>query len=182
MAKTLDSLAQKGKSGFYEGPVAEAIIHISQQLGGYLTLADLKEHRSEVVDPVSLKLSLHNDEPSINLWEHPPNGQGIVAQMALGILAELEKEGQIPKFSGEDHNSVPYVGMVPYYVLDTSTDIEQVFTCAHTGPKNCFRRRELVRGRSGFDYQSYFTAVPVLSRSESKMLRPEPLYPDLKTR
>lgn len=105
LAKTLRCLAKEGKSGFYEGPVAESIIQISQQLGGYLTLTDLKEHTSEVVDPVSLELNLHLDEPPIQLWEHPPNGQGIVAQMALGILAELESKGQIPKFSGKDHNS-----------------------------------------------------------------------------
>lgn len=105
LASTLESLAERGKSGFYEGPAADAIVQISQQLGGYLSLADLKEHSSEVVDPVSLELSLHPEELSINLWEHPPNGQGIVAQLALGILAELEKEGQIPNFSCKDHNS-----------------------------------------------------------------------------
>ncbi|KAJ4391011.1 hypothetical protein N0V93_004624 [Gnomoniopsis smithogilvyi] len=109
LAETLETLSEKGRSGFYEGSVAEAIVHISQQLGGHLTLADLEEHRSEIVNPIPLKLSLHPDEPPITLWEHPPNGQGIVAQMALGIMAELEREGQIPKFSSKDHNSASYL-------------------------------------------------------------------------
>lgn len=69
-----------------------------------MTLDDLKNHKSEEVNPVSLQLNLSSKAP-VNLWEHPPNGQGIVAQMALGILAELESDGKIPQFTPEDHNS-----------------------------------------------------------------------------
>lgn len=105
LARTLQRLAERGKSGFYEGSVAEAIIEISQKYGGYLTLDDLKSHNSEEVDPVSIRLELPSGEGSVDLWEHPPNGQGIVAQMALGILAELERDGKIPNFTSADHNS-----------------------------------------------------------------------------
>lgn len=105
MAKTFKLLAERGKSGFYEGPVAEAIVEISQKLGGYLTLDDLKKHTSEEVDPISIRLDLPPGGNSIDLWEHPPNGQGIVAQMALGILAELERDGKIPHFTAADHNT-----------------------------------------------------------------------------
>lgn len=69
-----------------------------------MTLDDLKNHKSEEVNPVSLQLNLPSKAP-VNLWEHPPNGQGIVAQMALGILAELESDGKISRFTPEDHNS-----------------------------------------------------------------------------
>lgn len=107
LAKTLQRLADKGKRGFYEGVVAEAIVDISRQLGGYLTLDDLKRHESEVTEPTSITLELGDNGSHIHLWEHPPNGQGIVAQMALGILGELEKQGQIPCFTEKDHNTAP---------------------------------------------------------------------------
>lgn len=48
----------------------------------------------------------------VELWEHPPNGQGIVALMALGILQELEKQGKIPTFTAAEHNSAPYLHAV----------------------------------------------------------------------
>lgn len=139
LAKTFEILAEKGKSGFYEGPVAEAIIHISKKLGGYMTLADLKEHTSEIVEPIALELNLRSDDPPIKLWEHPPNGQGIVAQMALGILAELERERKIPSFSGEEHNSAPYVTHENDKLLSPSTETYQVSTRSHTITANCLR-------------------------------------------
>lgn len=105
LAKTFRSLVEKGKAGFYDGHIAEAIIEISQQLGGYLTLDDLRNHQSTITEPISIRLNLDSEEGDIDLWEHPPNGQGIVAQMALGILAELEKEGKIPSFTRQDHNT-----------------------------------------------------------------------------
>ncbi len=109
LAQTLRRLGEHGRAGFYEGPVAEAIVKIVSDLGGYLTLADLKNHGdlgSEVTRPVSLRVNTDSGaNPAIDLWEHPPNGQGIVAQMALGILQILEKEGKIPKFGPQDHNT-----------------------------------------------------------------------------
>lgn len=110
LAKTFRALAEHGRKGFYEGPVAEAIVEIVQSLGGHLHLDDLKRHGevgSEFTEAVPLRLT--TDDGDIDLWEHPPNGQGIVAQIALGILQELEKEGKIPKFGPEDHNSPGYV-------------------------------------------------------------------------
>ena len=48
----------------------------------------------------------------VEVWEHPPNGQGIVALMALGILKELSRTGKIPKFTPDQHNSVEYLHAV----------------------------------------------------------------------
>ncbi|KAK7703829.1 hypothetical protein SLS64_008773 [Diaporthe eres] len=112
LAKTFKLLAERGRSGFYEGPVAEAVVKVSQEYGGYLTLDDLKNHTSEEVDPVSMRLDISLGKGSVDLWEHPPNGQGIVAQMALGILAELERDGKIPRFTATDHNSSKYLHAV----------------------------------------------------------------------
>lgn len=45
----------------------------------------------------------------VEIWEHPPNGQGIVALIALGILEALEEAGTIPEFTPEQHNSTEYL-------------------------------------------------------------------------
>ena len=115
-------LAEHGKAGFYEGPVAEAIVQVVQELGGHLSAEDLHHHAqlgSQTVDPISIHFTgqgmaehykthshdqTENDE-GVEVWEHPPNGQGIVALMTLGILQVLEEQGKIPKFTTKDHNS-----------------------------------------------------------------------------
>ncbi|KAK3316940.1 nucleophile aminohydrolase [Apodospora peruviana] len=111
LAETFRRLGRYGKTGFYEGPVAEAIVDQVRSLGGYLTLEDLKHHGqfgSEITQALSIRLA-PGSGPALDLWEHPPNGQGIVAQMALGILKILEKEARVPKFGPEDHNSAEYL-------------------------------------------------------------------------
>ncbi|ATY58390.1 acylase ACY 1 [Cordyceps militaris] len=117
LANTFRTLAEKGKQGFYTGRIAEELVKVVQDLGGYLELDDLKHHGdlgSEPVEPVSIKfygqgLASESADEGIELWEHPPNGQGIVALMALGIIQELEKAGKIPTFTPDDFNSAPYL-------------------------------------------------------------------------
>ena len=131
LAKTYRLLAQKGKKGFYEGKVAQAIVDVVQTNGGLLSLDDLKSHAesgSQDTEPISLRFKGQNvgrldDGPSappqdgmdretaagVDVWEHPPNGQGLVALIALGILEELERAGRVPKFAPHEHNSVAYL-------------------------------------------------------------------------
>jgi gamma-glutamyltranspeptidase/glutathione hydrolase len=116
MANTFKLVAKHGKKGFYEGEVAEQLIKVVSDLGGHLTLEDLKHHAeagSEPVDAISLKFTGQgvgdSTDGGVELWEHPPNGQGIVALMALGILQELEKSGKISKWNYNDHNSTAYL-------------------------------------------------------------------------
>ena len=117
-----------------------------QDLGGHLTLEDLKNHMelgSEPTEPLYLRYRGQNvgskteggknsDSQGINVWEHPPNGQGIVALMALGILESLEKTGKIRTFTPADHNSAEYLhaviealklafGDATWFVTDPST-------------------------------------------------------------
>lgn len=116
LGRTFRTLAVEGKRGFYEGRVAQAVVEVVKELGGYLSLDDLKYHSkigSQEVDAISLKVKgLGLDgEPNqgVEVWEHPPNGQGIVALMALGILEELERTGKIVPFTEAQHNSVEYL-------------------------------------------------------------------------
>jgi gamma-glutamyltranspeptidase/glutathione hydrolase len=120
IANTFRLLGQHGKKGFYEGEVAEQLVKVVSDLGGHITLDDLKHHAdtgSEPVEPISLRYTGQGvgeatDGHGIELWEHPPNGQGIVALMALGIIQELEKQGKIQKWSHSDHNSTAHLHAV----------------------------------------------------------------------
>jgi len=110
IADTFKRLADEGKKGFYEGFVAEALVKVTSDLGGHLTLDDLKSHGdmgSEEVEAITLHFQgqgVNKEHGGVKVWEHPPNGQGIVALMALGILEELEKSGKIKTWSEKDHN------------------------------------------------------------------------------
>ncbi len=129
LAKTFRTLASEGKKGFYTGRIAQSIVEVLKSLGGHMELSDLEDHMNRgphETTPISLKFSGQNIQRSgpqrmsnitpegrfVELWEHPPNGQGIVALMALGILEELEKTKKIQTFAEEDHNSAPYLHAV----------------------------------------------------------------------
>ncbi|EMC92376.1 hypothetical protein BAUCODRAFT_78475 [Baudoinia panamericana UAMH 10762] len=116
LANTFRLLGKHQKAGFYTGSVAEALVKVVQDLGGHLTHDDLQNHMdlgTEETEPISLKFGgqgvSERLKDEVEIWEHPPNGQGIVALMALGILKELEKESKIPTFSPHDHNTAPYL-------------------------------------------------------------------------
>ncbi len=127
LANTFRTVAKEGKAGFYTGRIAEELIKVTSDLGAHLTLDDLKHHMevgTETTEPISLKFNAQNvgdshrkhmedaSSEGIELWEHPPNGQGIVALMALGIIEQLEKSGKIPKFEPRDHNSAEYLHII----------------------------------------------------------------------
>lgn len=125
LAKTFRTLATEGKKGFYSGRIGQAIVDVVKLTGGHIELEDLEDHLkigSQETDPISFTFTGQNlsskqipehdgssSGHSVELWEHPPNGQGIVALMALGIFQELEKERKIRTFSQEDHNSTDYL-------------------------------------------------------------------------
>ncbi|KAK3327678.1 gamma-glutamyltranspeptidase [Cercophora scortea] len=114
LARTFRTLAAEGKKGFYAGRIAEELITAVQSLGGHLTLSDLTHHLetgSEPTEPISLTFQAQGLTPStaLKVYEHPPNGQGIVALMALGILQELEATHKIPTFTPAEHNTASYL-------------------------------------------------------------------------
>ncbi|KAL8686001.1 MAG: hypothetical protein Q9224_005587, partial [Gallowayella concinna] len=129
LANTFKLLAKNGKEGFYGGFVAEALVKVLQDRGGRYQMDDLTYHLqqgNQEVEPIKLRFKGQNigkvhshpvdgqsgrlaDSEGVDVWEHPPNGQGIVALMALGILEELERTHQIPAFTEADHNSAPYL-------------------------------------------------------------------------
>jgi gamma-glutamyltranspeptidase/glutathione hydrolase len=83
-AGTLSRIAETKGEAFYRGDLAEKIAAASAAQGGAMTAADLAAHRADWVEPVEVVYRGHK------LHEIPPNGQGIAALMALGMLREFE--------------------------------------------------------------------------------------------
>jgi gamma-glutamyltranspeptidase/glutathione hydrolase len=79
-AKTLELIAQTGGEAFYRGEIAAAIAAHARAHGGAMTERDLADYAPEWVEPIAMDFAQHM------LHEIPPNGQGITALMALGML------------------------------------------------------------------------------------------------
>jgi gamma-glutamyltranspeptidase/glutathione hydrolase len=82
-ARTLRLIGESQGRAFYEGEIAEALVRQSQREGGYFTMEDLSSYQAEWVEPISVRYRDHE------VWEIPPNGQGITALMALNILNQF---------------------------------------------------------------------------------------------
>lgn len=80
LAATLRGIAERGRAGFYDGPVAEGILSASREAGGTMTAEDLTAFRAEWVDPVSIVYR------GWRVYEIPPNTQGIAALMMLNLM------------------------------------------------------------------------------------------------
>lgn len=83
-AKTLEEIAQTRGESFYRGPLAAKIVAHAKEAGGLMSLDDLASHRSEWVEPIA------QEYRGLHLHEIPPNGQGLAALIALGVLRHFE--------------------------------------------------------------------------------------------
>ncbi|MBP8958846.1 MAG: gamma-glutamyltransferase [Bacteroidales bacterium] len=80
LANTLDKIAKGGRNEFYRGSIAKAIDAFMKQQGGFLSYDDMARHHSEWVEPVSTTYR------GYEVWELPPNTQGIATLQMLNIL------------------------------------------------------------------------------------------------
>lgn len=106
LARTFRTIAKEGKDGFYKGRIADEIVELVKGRGGCMTLEDLANHTSTPCEPISVKYA------GLSVWEHPPNGQGLIALLTLGLLDILQQEGRIPNLSEMDHNSAEYLHVI----------------------------------------------------------------------
>ncbi len=79
-AATLEEIADSRGESFYRGKLAQKIIAYARKTGGSMTEEDLESHRTDWVEPIS------QEYHGASLYEIPPNGQGLAALIALGIL------------------------------------------------------------------------------------------------
>ncbi|MFM8584718.1 MAG: gamma-glutamyltransferase [Planctomycetaceae bacterium] len=89
LAATYRAIAAGGRDAFYKGEIARKIVAFSEQNGGHFALEDFARHRSDWVQPVSTSYRGHE------VWQLPPNGQGLAVLEMLNILEayDLKKMG-----------------------------------------------------------------------------------------
>jgi len=96
-ARTLRLIAETNGEAFYRGEIAEATAAFARETGGAITAADFAAYAPEWVDTISMDYAGHT------LHEIPPNGQGIAALIALGILKQFDI-ASLPVDSAESHH------------------------------------------------------------------------------
>ncbi|MEN8186063.1 MAG: gamma-glutamyltransferase [Bacteroidota bacterium] len=84
LANTYRKIAKDGRDAFYKGEIAKTIADFIHKEGGFLSEEDLASHKSEWVEPVSINYR------GYDVWELPPNGQGIAALQMLQILERYD--------------------------------------------------------------------------------------------
>lgn len=87
LASTLEKIVKGGRNEFYRGSIARTIAAFMKSQGGFLTYDDMARHHSEWVEPVRTSYR------GYDIWELPPNGQGIAALQMLNILEGFDIAG-----------------------------------------------------------------------------------------
>ncbi|WP_446211723.1 gamma-glutamyltransferase family protein [Micromonospora sp. IBSANI012] len=142
-ARTLRRIAETGAEDFYRGDIAAALDAHAARTGGLLTGDDLARHASTWVDPVSARYRGHE------VWELPPNGQGIAALLALNILDGTDLAALDP---GERlHRQIEAVklGFADAHAHVADPERAPVPTAALLEPGYAAARRALVTDRAG---------------------------------
>ena len=95
LAATLGRIAETGAQAFYSGAIADAMAACLRRHGGHHDADDFARHRGGYVEPVSLRYG------DVDVWEIPPNGQGVTTLLMLAILEAMD-------FGSEDPTGARY--------------------------------------------------------------------------
>lgn len=96
LANTYSLIAEKGRDAFYKGRIANTIVDYSRKSGGFFELGDFQKFHSEWVEPLTVNYR------GYDVWELPPNGQGIAALQMLQMLDKLDLKAM-------GHNTAQYL-------------------------------------------------------------------------
>jgi gamma-glutamyltranspeptidase/glutathione hydrolase len=147
-ARTLRLIADTYGEAFYRGEVAQAIAQHAKANGGALTAADLAAFRPEWVETISTAYAGHE------LHEIPPNGQGIAALIALGILSHFDLAGMKPDSVGAQHLQIEAMKLAfadTYrYVSDPAS--MEVTPAQMLAPEYLLQRARLIDRRRAQDF------------------------------
>lgn len=86
LVHTLRLIAERGAEAFYRGPIGEELVRSLRALGGLMSPSDLAEHQADWVEPLS---TCYRD---VEVYELPPNSQGMVALLMLNLLRHLSEQ------------------------------------------------------------------------------------------
>lgn len=97
LAATFERIAVGGYRAFYEGEIADEILRVSADEGGFFDAEDLAKHRSTWVEPLRAAFR------GLEVCELPPNGQGLAALIALNVLGKLGIDALLSEGIGMVH-------------------------------------------------------------------------------
>lgn len=100
LATTLEKIGREGRSGFYEGKVADEIITKLRGIGGRHTEEDFAAAVGDYVDPINAEFRDHL------VWQCPPNGQGVIALMLLNMMRGIDRFGDHPLTVERMHHEI----------------------------------------------------------------------------
>ena len=84
LAATLQKIADDGRDTFYKGEIAQKIVDYVRSEGGFFSMRDFADHHSDWIEPVSTNYR------GYDVWELPPNGQGIAVLQILNVLEKYD--------------------------------------------------------------------------------------------
>jgi gamma-glutamyltranspeptidase/glutathione hydrolase len=90
LARSYELIAEHGRDEFYKGSIAKRIVEFSKANKGYFSIKDFADHRSTWIDPVSTSYR------GYDVWELPPNGQGIAVLEMLNVLEAFDIKSMGP--------------------------------------------------------------------------------------
>jgi len=122
LADFYEILLRDGLRSFYEGEPAERIVKFSETNGGRFSLADFKDHRADWIDPVSTSYR------GFDVWELPPNGQGIAVLQILNMLEQFDIAALPPNSAQQLHlfieaKKLAYEDRAVYYADMEKADV-----------------------------------------------------------
>jgi gamma-glutamyltranspeptidase / glutathione hydrolase len=139
-ARTLRLIAESRAEAFYRGEIAQALAGHAARTGGFLTADDLAGHASSWVEPLAATYRDHQ------VWELPPNGQGVAALLALHILDGLDA-------SGDDRVHLQIeamkLGFADAHAYVADPDLSPVPLDGLLDPAYLARRRAMIREEAG---------------------------------
>lgn len=142
-ARTLGLIAETGADAFYTGEIAQAIAGYAAATGGLMTETDLAAHASSWVEPISTHYR------GYDVWELPPNGQGIAALLALGILDGLPIADATPEQRLHWQIEAMKLGFADAHAYVADPDFAPAPIGGLLGAEYAARRRALITDRAG---------------------------------
>ncbi|HEY3010571.1 MAG TPA: gamma-glutamyltransferase family protein [Micromonosporaceae bacterium] len=142
-ARTLRLVADSGAEAFYRGEIAEALARHAAATGGLLAAADLAGHASTWVEPVSARYHGHE------VWELPPNGQGVAALLALNVLDGVDLDAMPPEERLHWRIEAMKLGFADAHAYVADPERVHVPTAALLTKEYADARRALIGPRAG---------------------------------
>ena len=141
-ARTLRLIAGTDAEAFYRGDIAAVIAEHAARTGGLLTTEDFAKHASSWVEPISTSYR------GYDVWEIPPNGQGLAALLALGVLEGFEPDAPLEERLHRQIEATK-LGFADAHAFVADPDFEPAPVQALLDPRYARRRRALVAETAG---------------------------------